>query len=62
MIGVAPTREHAPGYRYFSRWRWLLCLLVGHRETWYRVERGRRMERVSRCTRCGLKTRGRVSL
>ena len=49
----------------FSRLRWLFLCACGlrHRkgETWFRVQRGREPERVSRCTRCGIKKPGAVA-
>lgn len=40
--------------------RWTLCLF-GHRpgETWFRVQKGKRPERMGVCTRCGVAHSGR---
>lgn len=42
--------------------RWTLCLF-GHREPWFRVERGAPKKRLDVCTRCGVRVKkGRVTL
>ena len=53
-----------PTIRYFSRWRWIALCLCGlrHREPWFQVEKGKAPVRVNRCSRCGVRVKGRMSL
>lgn len=48
--------------RRFSRLRWIFLCLAGFRhrpgEHWFRVQKGKPPEPVSRCTRCGVKGKG----
>lgn len=50
----------------FRRWRWIVLCLCGLRhkrgERWFEVRQGHAPKPVSRCTRCGLVTPGKVTL
>lgn len=60
------TRAHRPVLPVFSRLRWIFLCLCGlrHRrgEDFFEVQQGVAPRPVSRCTRCGVKPKGKVTL